>query len=151
MKKALMIIAIVAIIAVTGSMTYYFIFFRPEKERAEIKLQEEKFEFEKEQKATEQIKIEQKEKEAIDKKTSLVNALASLEEWYNDSLNQAYKSYSAQWEKACKDLGLKFISPPESWLPNIIAETLTEDYNQTIKRIQSQNESYKEDIYKLYE
>ncbi|MHB8276154.1 MAG: hypothetical protein ACYDIA_00665 [Candidatus Humimicrobiaceae bacterium] len=41
MKKALMIIAIVVIIAIAGSMIYYFVFFRPGIAKAEIMLQEE--------------------------------------------------------------------------------------------------------------
>jgi len=36
MKKALMIIAIVAIVAIAGSLVYYYVFFRPEKEREEM-------------------------------------------------------------------------------------------------------------------
>jgi flagellar basal body-associated protein FliL len=42
MKKALMIVALVAIVAISGSMIYYFVFFRTEKERTETKLQEQK-------------------------------------------------------------------------------------------------------------
>ena len=34
MKKALMIIAIVAIVAIAGSLVYYYVFFRTGKERA---------------------------------------------------------------------------------------------------------------------
>ena len=42
MKKVLMIIAIVAIIAIAGSLIYYFVFFKPGIERAEIRLREQK-------------------------------------------------------------------------------------------------------------
>lgn len=42
MKKALMIIAMVAIVAIAGSLIYYFVFVKAEKERAETKLQEQK-------------------------------------------------------------------------------------------------------------
>ena len=62
MKKALMIIAMVAIVAIAGSMIYYFVFFRPGVTRAEIRLQEENLKYEKEQKALEQKNIEQEKK-----------------------------------------------------------------------------------------
>ena len=42
MKKALLIISIIAIIVITGSLLYYFVFFRPGIEKAEIKLEEQK-------------------------------------------------------------------------------------------------------------
>ncbi|MHB8276155.1 MAG: hypothetical protein ACYDIA_00670 [Candidatus Humimicrobiaceae bacterium] len=47
MKKALMIIAMVAIVAIAGSMVYYFVFFRPNIAKAEIELQEQKLELKK--------------------------------------------------------------------------------------------------------
>jgi len=37
MKKSLMIIAMVAIVAIAGSLVYYYVFFRPGIEKAEIK------------------------------------------------------------------------------------------------------------------
>ncbi|MHB8276157.1 MAG: hypothetical protein ACYDIA_00680 [Candidatus Humimicrobiaceae bacterium] len=40
MKKALMIVAMVAIIVIAGSMIYYFVFFRPGIAKAEIKMKE---------------------------------------------------------------------------------------------------------------
>ncbi len=42
MKIVLMVCAIVLVIAVSGSMIYYFVIFKPGIERAEIKLQEQK-------------------------------------------------------------------------------------------------------------
>lgn len=42
-----MIIAIVAIVAIAGSLIYYFVFFRTGIEKAEIRLQEQKLESEK--------------------------------------------------------------------------------------------------------
>ena len=83
MKKALMIIAIVAIVAIAGSMIYYFIFFRPEKERAEIKLQEEKLEFEKEKQRSTEISIEKdkedKAQQELNKKSDLAEKLGYLD------------------------------------------------------------------------
>ena len=54
MKKALMIVAIIALVAIAGSMIYYFVFFKPEQQKAEIRLEAQKLEFEKEQKELEQ-------------------------------------------------------------------------------------------------
>ncbi|MHB8276163.1 MAG: hypothetical protein ACYDIA_00710 [Candidatus Humimicrobiaceae bacterium] len=42
MKKALMIVAMVAIVATAGSLVYYFVFFRPGIAKAEIRLREQK-------------------------------------------------------------------------------------------------------------
>lgn len=39
MKKALMIVAIVALIAIAGSMVYYFVFFKPDMQRQDLALQ----------------------------------------------------------------------------------------------------------------
>lgn len=41
-KKALMIVAIVAIVVIAGSLIYYFVFFRPGIEKEQISLQEQK-------------------------------------------------------------------------------------------------------------
>jgi len=68
MKKALMIIAIVAIVVIAGSMLYYYVFFRTGKEKAEIRLQE--------QKATE---------EAL-RKENLEKCLKETEDWYAEAL-----------------------------------------------------------------
>ncbi|MHB8277883.1 MAG: hypothetical protein ACYDIA_09550 [Candidatus Humimicrobiaceae bacterium] len=40
MKKALMIVAIVALVAIAGSTIYYFVFFKPGIAKAELKIQE---------------------------------------------------------------------------------------------------------------
>ena len=151
MKKALMIIAMVAIVAIAGSMIYYFVFFRPGVTRAEIRLQEENLKYEKEQKALEQKNIEQekkdKEQAEINQKTKLLDALIALDKWHQDSLNQAYKDYRIQWDNECTRLGKK----PESPLPTATADTFNEYYNQAIKRIDESYQSQKDDIYKLYE
>lgn len=143
-KKALMIIAIIAIVAIAGSLIYYFVFFKPGLQQKDLEFQKEKYQ------------IEQKEKqdnkqEELNKKTNLLNALADLDKWHSDSLDQAYKDYSAQWKKACEDLGGEFTSPSESPLPKATVETLNEYYNQAIKRIDESYQSQKDDIYKLFE
>ena len=146
-----MIVAIIGIIVIAGSMVYYFVFFRAEKERAEIKLQEEKFDYEKEQKAIEQTKIEQekkaKEQEELNNKTMLVNALAELEKWYNDSNQQAYDNYLKAWDSECKRLGYK----PGSALPKDIANDLDKDYENALDRIATDYQNQKDSIYKLYD
>ena len=144
MKKTLMIVAIIAMIAITGSLIYYFVFFKPGLQQKDLEFQKEKYQ------------IEQKEKqdnkqEELNKKVVLFEALVDLEKWHNDSLDQAYKDYSAQWKKACEDLGREFISPSESWLPKATAETLNENYNKAIKRIDEQYQAEIEKTFKLYE
>jgi flagellar basal body-associated protein FliL len=67
-KKALMIIAIVAIVAITGSLIYYFVFFRPGIEKAEIRLQE------------------QKAAEEVIRKENLEKCLKETEDWYKETL-----------------------------------------------------------------
>ena len=47
MKKVLMIIIMLCIIAITSSIIYYFVYFRPKIDKAEIRLQEENLQVEK--------------------------------------------------------------------------------------------------------
>jgi uncharacterized protein HemX len=70
-KKALMIIAIVAIIAIAGSLFYYFVFFKPELIREELTFQKEKYE------------LEQKEKQ--ENKQALERCLKEVEDWEKES------------------------------------------------------------------
>ena len=140
MKKALMIIAIVAIVVIAGSLLYYFVFFKPGLQQKDLEFQKEKYQ------------IEQKEKqdnkqEELNKKAGLINALAGLEKWHNDSLDQAYKDYRAQWDKECERLWLE----PESALPNNTADTFNKYYDDARKRIDESYQSQKDDIYKLFE
>lgn len=79
MKKALMIIAMIAIVVIAGSLVYYFVFFRPGIEKAEIMLQEQKLE------------LEQKEKEKITtdealRKENLEKCLKESQDWYDKAL-----------------------------------------------------------------
>jgi hypothetical protein len=73
MKKALMIIAMVAILAIAGSMIYYFVFFKPENARAELSLQEKL--------QTEKTQQEQANKE------KLKQALDELDNWYQERMD----------------------------------------------------------------
>lgn len=158
MKKALMIIAIIAIVAIAGSMIYYFVFFRTGIAKAEIGLQEQKLELEKEKQRATEISIEKdkedkaqqeanKEQQELNKKANLAEDLAELEKWHDDKLNQAYESFRAIWNKECERLGLK----PESPLPNSTGELLKKDFYQIVEIIKENYQSKKDDIYKLYD
>ena len=84
MKKALMIIAIVAIVAIAGSMVYYFVFFKPGIAKAEIRLQEEKFEFDKKE-------IGKKSEEETLRKENLERCLKEADDWYVEIIIAAKK------------------------------------------------------------
>lgn len=90
MKKALMIIAMVAIVAIAGSMIYYFVFFKPENARVELKLQE-KFQEDK-------IKQEQVNKE------KLKQALDDLDNWYKEAMGTIPKGTSLEETKIMIDV-----------------------------------------------
>lgn len=79
MKKALMIVAMIAIIAIAGSMIYYFVFFKPGIAKAEIKLQEQKFELDKKE-------IEKKAAEEATRKVNLEKCLKEADDWYGEML-----------------------------------------------------------------
>lgn len=150
-----MIVAISALIAIAGSMIYYFVFFRPEIAKAEIRLQEEKqaadeLRIESEVESKKQEELDKKAalgQEVLDKKVKLVEALAEAEKWYNDSIAQANEAYYAQWNIECERLGRK----PNSALPVDIVTILDDRHNKTINQIEKQYQSKKDDIYKLYE
>lgn len=78
MKKALMIIAMVAILAIAGSMIYYFVFFKPGIAKAEVLLQEQKFESDKKE-------IEKKATEEATRKANLEKCLQETEDWYSEA------------------------------------------------------------------
>jgi len=75
-KIVLMVCAVVLVLAVSGSMIYYFVIFRPGIERAEIRLQE--------QKATEEVvrkeNLEKCLKEAEDWKATAFNGLFDVKD-----------------------------------------------------------------------
>jgi len=165
MKIALMIVAVVVIVAIAGSMIYYYVFFRTEKEKVQIKIQQEelklqqdKLEFEKEkQKAEEQQRANEalakmqeeatKSMQEQNKKTDLAKALSDLEQWYSNTIDQAYTDYLRSWNEECDYRGLK----PDCRLPTDVANRLTEDYDQEIKRIDQLYQSDKDNLFKLYE
>ena len=132
-------------------MIYYFVFFKPERERAEIRLQEQKLEIEKEKQKADEVRIEQdkrdKEQEELDKKTYMAKELENLNKWYNVALEEARKNYHEDWNINCKNLGLTDGSP----LPNNTADTFNKYYDDARKRIDESYQSQKDDIYKLFE
>jgi predicted Holliday junction resolvase-like endonuclease len=84
MKKALMIVGIIAIIVITGVLVYYYIFFRTEIDRTEIRL--------KEQQAIEenlrQENLKQCLQDADDWKKDMINAAMDLSESTGKSISQ---------------------------------------------------------------
>ena len=80
-KIVLMVCAIVAIIAIAGSVIYYFVFFKPEIEKAEIKLQVQKLELEKNE-------IDKKNTEETLRKENLENCLEKVEDWKAEILEE---------------------------------------------------------------
>lgn len=73
LKIVLMVCVIVLVLAVSGSMVYYFGFFRPEIEKAVIRLQEQKLE------------LEKKAAEQAPGKENLERCLKETEDWYNEA------------------------------------------------------------------
>ena len=140
MKKALMIVAIVALIAIVGSMVYYFIFLRTEKERAEISLQEQELEFEKEKQRTEK-------QQEFNNKTELINQLDDLRVWYNESMEKVYENYRENWYNECISRGLA----PDGSLPKNKADELDDQYHKEIEYIDKLYQGLKDDLYKLYD
>jgi uncharacterized protein YxeA len=151
MKKALMIVAIVALVAIAGSAVYYFVFYKPEIARTEIRLQEEKIQYDKEQKAIEQKAIEQekKDKEEADanKKMALAKALDNLNKQYEEGKVNAYKNYIDEWNRNCASRGLA----PGSNLPSDLATALQKNYDNNLAFLAKEYQSNKDDIYKLFD
>ena len=77
-KIVLMVCGIVLVLAVSGSMIYYYVIFRPGIERAEVKLQEQKLELEKKE-------MEKKAAEEAPGKENLERCLTETEDWYNEA------------------------------------------------------------------
>jgi len=143
LKIILMVCVIVLVLVVSGSMIYYFVFFRTEKDRAEIKLQEEMLELEKQKikQEAEAGKIEQ------NKKTELSDKLTNLEIVHTEALQEAYDNYIKNWNDSCERLGLE----PESALPENIAKHIEEQYQEDIENINNYFNNLRDSIYKLYE
>ena len=109
MKKALIIIAIVAIVAITGVLIYYYAFFRPANERAKLDWEKEKY----------QEEINQEKLEASKERLEEIEREMQL----HDCLDCAYEDYQNQWDKEVKRLDSK-----DNALPMDIADRLNEIY-----------------------
>jgi regulator of replication initiation timing len=90
MKKALMIVAIIALVAIAGSLVYYFVFFKPENARVELRLQEKLQE--------DKIKQEQVNKE------KLKQALDELDNWYKEGIDSIPKDAGLEEMKIMIDV-----------------------------------------------
>ena len=123
-----MVCAVVLVIAVSGSMIYYFAFAKPGHERAELEWEKEKqaeedrketakkYEAEAEQKAEEQIL-----QDCLDfAYNSYLDNFDNVEKEHTRLLDEAYKNYIENWNYQCKNLG----KGPECALPDDTAETL---------------------------
>lgn len=111
-KKVLMIVAIIALVAITGSMLYYFAFAKPANERAELELEKEKL-------RKEEVR-ERKEKQESEQ------AEALKEYKLYECMNSSYEEYRRHWNSECENLGF----PEDSALPEDIAKYLDEKWEK---------------------
>lgn len=111
MKKVLIIVAIVTLVAITGSMVYYFAFAKPASVRAELE-----WEREKQNKADTKERMEKREAEAEE-----------LERDYmlNQCLADAYDNYIEAWGEQAKRLGIE-----DGFLPGETADALNEAHEK---------------------
>jgi len=80
----------VAIVAITGSLVYYFVFFKPENARVELRLQEKL--------------QEDKIKQGQVNKEKLKQALAELDNWYEERMADIPKVGSFEAIKIMMDI-----------------------------------------------
>jgi len=159
--KTLIISAVVFMVLIAGSMVYYYVFFRPNNEKAKwqaqlkveeeeaqakLKLEEEKLKLEQDKQAQVKAEAYREEQEKQNKQIALNNALVELDNWYNKTLDEAYKGYMERWNDECAYRGLQ----PNSRLPSDIANDLTQAYEDETKRIDDLYKSQKDDLYKQY-
>ena len=116
-----MIIAIVAIVAITGVLIYYYAFFRPANERAELEWEKEKYQ--------EEIKQEKSKatKERLEKEKREIQLY--------ECLDSAYENYIEAWNKQVERLDSE-----DGFLPGVTADKLNESY-----------EKAKEECFKLWQ
>ena len=142
---------LIFVLSVSGSLIYYFGFFRPEIEKAEIRLQEQNLEFEKEkQRAEEQQQKQEKLQKAIEesiRQEGLADCLDFAYQDYKKRWDEAYTQYLENWNFQCKRLGLQ----PNSPLPNNIVEDLDKEYNDTLEKVSIDYENAKNTCFKLWQ
>ncbi len=102
-RIVLMVCAIILVVAISGSMIYYFAFAKPGNERAEREWEKEKLRKEEEQRKEEDRKELQREQNL------------------RDCLSNAYDNYNENWKSAAKRLDSK-----DNTLPTDVAARLNE-------------------------
>jgi len=142
---------LIFILSISGSLIYYFGFFRPGIEKAEIKLQEQKFQQEKD------IQTQDSLDKAL-KESALSGCLDQAYKDYSNAFDNAKNnllksfqminnSYDENWDAECAKLNL----PPGSPLPIHIADKLTKEQDDlTEKAIESSDKAFAQ-IEKNYE
>ncbi len=165
LKIVLMVCAIVLVLAIAGSMIYYFASFKPNNERAEweaeIKVKEEQLAFEKEklrkeeEQAEEQAEEEKKQElieeilkrqEEADQEEALANCLSAKWESYNEKRKEAFKEYQNAWDFQCKQLGRS----PGCSLPVSAADMVDEKFEEDLKYIDEVYEKEVDACYRHY-
>ena len=160
-KIVLMVCAIVLVLAISGSMIYYFAFFIPGNEKAkweaEIELKQEQLEWEKEkqekeeqQKKNKEIKLEQekfeKETQEALKQQGLADCLDGAYQNYKERMDECFKTYVRAWDTACEIIGRN----PDCTLPEKTADSLDKDYQREVDRTEKAYDDDKADCFKLY-
>jgi len=135
-----MITAIIAIVAIAGSLLYYYVFFRTGIEKAEVRLQEQNLELEK-------IKQSAEEEEKNIRQQGLVKCLDNADKEYSRRLLENYQAYSDSWNAECKRLNL----PVNSSLPKESAERIEKELDDGYERITKDYESKKNDCFKFWQ
>ncbi len=106
-----MVCAIVLVLAISGSVVYYFAFAKPGNERAELEFEKEKLRKEEEQREEEELKETLKE---LKRERRLQNCL-----------DGAYENYIEAWDSQAERLGSE-----DGFLPGVTADNLDEDYEK---------------------
>jgi len=155
LKIVLIVCAIVLVLAVSGSMIYYYAFFRPRNEtakwEAELEFEKEKQEAELKKEAEELAKEEAQKREEklkeIVREGALSECLNGAYENYQKNLDMAYEEYVRQWNFSCEELGRQ----KDCGLPDYIADKLNKEHENTVERYDKIYESDKKDCYDFWD
>ena len=110
-KIVLMVCAIVLVLAISGSMIYYFAFAKPGNEKAELEFEKEKLRKEEKQREEEELKETLKE---LERERKLQNCL-----------DGAYDNYDDAWASQVERLNSK-----DDTLPGVTADSLNEAHQK---------------------
>ncbi len=124
-KIVLMVCAIVLVLAVSGSMIYYYVFFRPGIERAE-------------------------QQSEIANKKALTDCLAQAEAEHQRNLTEEYERYIQNWDIAIETQKRLDNTKKDDTLPPDIGERIDNIYQDGIERADKQYENTKADCFKLH-